>query len=57
MGHSISEIAETFDNTQSLVSHVYQELLLTVDSIVANHKSLMIVTRDVWLELSAATDK
>lgn len=60
---SFFEIVVIFDIPQSTVSCVYQEYLMegittpTMDSRVADHMSLMSVTRGIWLELFALTDE
>lgn len=55
MVNSISEIVGTFYIPQSSVTCVLGILMedITMDKIVADYGSLMIVNRGIWLELSA----
>lgn len=54
----ISEIVVTFDTLNIYTRNTWWKALsLTLDSIVANCKSLMIITKSIWLEFYLATDR
>lgn len=58
MGHFISETVGTFETPQSQASCMYWEYLmegLTFHITVVDYRSLMIMTRYIWLELTETT--
>lgn len=62
IGASISETVVTFDILRSTVSRIYWEFLMEEiiahrEQPVPDHGSLLIVTRVIWLEMTAVADR